>query len=493
MTTATLRPDGTLSTSGSSLTSAASVHAATSDDSDASYVTYTTSGYSVLSLGTFTLPAGAVTKQIRPRGRARSVSGTASGFAIATGRVLDNYNNTSLEAALSTTITDVSGAWTPATFSQSDIDGMGIEVVGSFSESVRLMELFADVQYVAIPTTAVTAIGTHTASTLVPIVWVNTLDADGGAQTRYQVYVTDDNDSDAVVFDTGDTIGSDLTINAGPLTNGDYTSHVRVGQTVNGATHWSAYDTDSFEVDVDTSDIDTITATPNNSAAKIAIAVARDGATEDWDFVEVQRSTDSKATWQDVRFMTYVDATGDADDFADDDYETGNAVAVWYRARATWLSSGLQITGAWVETSAAVQWASDDCWLKVPTNPTLNTVVEPSGAPEPIVRRARRGLFDIIGSSVVIAVSDVRIAPAWSLTLWTDTAAEAVAVGTALDAVVVLYQPDQISAGDAHVASSYFSPGETVEGFPTGLYSPERTFMFPVVEVAAPADPTAGR
>ena len=475
---------------------AASHHAANSDNSDASY-SRTSGVFSNLDMrfGTVAMPAGSLTKQARLRVRGY---GESAGVGINPQIRGGSTYFPALSADLSTVIGDQSSAWVAVTLTQAEVDTIEFGYAPLYTigaAGVRFYETYLDLVHVPLPVTAVTAVtpDPYTAGTSVPIVWVNTLDADGGGQTHYQVYVTDDNDSDAVVFDTGDSAGSALTINAGPLTNGDYTAHVRVGQTVNGATHWSAYDTDSFEVDVDTSDVDTITATPNNSAAKIAIAVARDGATEDWDYIEVQRSTDSKATWQDVRFATYVDATGDADDFAADDYETGNAVAVWYRARATWLSSGLQITGAWVETSAAVQWASDDCWLKVPTNPTLNTIVEPIGAPAPIVRRARRGLFDIIGSSVVIAVSDVRIAQAWSLTLWTDTAAEAVAVGTALDAVVVLYQPDQISAGDAHVASSYFSPGETVEGFPTGLYSPERTFMFPVSEVAAPADPTAGR
>jgi hypothetical protein len=490
MTTITLRPNSTISTTGVTLTGGASLNAVLSDDSDASYAAYVSGGGSGTHMTTSTLPAGSVTKQMRLRLRASNGGGGsvqcteaiqyAKGFPVTTfSGVVD-------------AVADYSGAWSSVDLTQVYVD------VAQFSmyaiDAVRVLESYIDIMYVAQPVVTVTAVSPdpHGAST-VPVSWVNTLDSDGGAQTRYRVYVTDDNDGDATVYDSGTVVSPNLSHDVGPLPNGDYTARVRVGQTVNGSTHWSDYDTDSFTVTIDTADVDTITATAVDASGKITVDVAHDGTSEAWEFIEVQRSIDGKTTWQDVRFATYVDCTADADDFAVDDYEVANGVDAWYRARATWEDATGFATGDWVETSAAESWSSSDCWLKSPTDPTLNTVVVPEAPVAPLQRSRRQGKFSVVNAATPVVVSDVRSARTTSMVIGTTDESEADDVEALLEEDVLLFHPDSTTAGTAHVEGRYWSPGGATEAFWTDFYSAPRWWFVELTEVDAPADPTAGR
>lgn len=490
MTTITLRPNSTVISSDVTLTGGASANAVLSDDSDASYATLTGSAFTFCGLTTSSLPAGAITKQMRGRVRASNGGGTRLNLEA-------SYSTEINEQWTFPTIADAtsnySGAYAPSTPSQTQIDGMLLQVYRSGSGSVRALEAYLDIVYVAKPVVTVTAVSPdpYTASSVVPVSWSNTLDSDGGDQTRYQIRVL----TAALdpVSDTGVLVGSVNSAEIGPLPNGDYTVNVRVGQTVNGSTHWSDYDSDSFTVTVDTADVDTITATAVDASGKITVDVAHDGTSEAWEYIEVQRSIDGKTTWQDVRFATYVDCTADTDDFAVDDYEVGNGVDAWYRARATWIDTGGAVTGDWVETSAAESWSSSDCWLKSPTDPTLNTVVIPEAPVAPLQRSRRQGKFSVVNAATPIVVSDVRSARTTSMVIGTTDESEADDVEPLLEEDVLLFHPDSTTAGTAHVEGRYWSPGGVTEAFWTDFYSAPRWWFVELTEVDAPADPTAGR
>lgn len=432
MTTTVLRPNTYNTSGGVAIVGGGTGHAALADDSDTTYI----EGEGTFDVGftTKTFASGEITKSLSLRARIQNtyISTQLAKYSI--------YNATvaSLDDERGASADEVSGSASSFTGSQYEVDGLVAEcaIFQTVASQPRIYEMYVDLVTVAKPVAALAAISNpYTESTMPLFVWANTLDADGGSQTHYHIIVTDDDDGDAVLVDL-ELVGADTQSAFGPLTNGNYTVSVRVAQTVNGARHWSDYDTASFEVDVDTSDVDTLTATPNNDAGKIAIIAARDGATEDWEFIEVERTIDAGVTWSTVRTATFVDSTGDADSFTVDDYEVANGQTVKYRARATYYSNGLAITGAWIE-SATVSWSSDDEWLKSPLYPSLNAKIE-GVAFSSQGRTASAGRFKVVGRPDRVVVSDALSASSGSITLRVTGQAEALALDELLDGAGVL-------------------------------------------------------
>ena len=515
MSAVVLRPNGTI-TAADSLTGGATAHAVTSDDSDASY--FTDNDTVVLDFGTTTVGTGSIIKQFRFRWRGRG----DAGLAIAKVGIGDLYSLTYTD--VTTTLATRTAAYiTPSApvpagvFSgtvQDVIDLLGVQgfvdaltmefdpgygVLAFGADAMRGYEAYIDLVYVTIPVAVVTAVtDPYTASTIVPIAWTNTLDSDGGAQTRYEVKVFTDAQYGAGGFDpatstpyytTGEVISSALTANVGPLENADtYRAYVRVAQTVNGASHWSAWAFDEFTMDVSTADVDTVVGSPGPSESSILVTVTRDGASEAWEFVEVQRSIDAGTTWTDVRGATYVDSTGNATTFTVTDYETPNGQATLYRARATYLSSGLPITGSWT-TSASISWASDLTWLKAPTDPTLNMTLCMS-ARMPYRRNRRSGVFQVLGRAAPVVVSDVRSSRSGSLIVETDTTDEADDLVALLDGspIVLVQFPPEFDIDDKYIA--VLSDEELFRSMVAG--NVWREWSIEYVEVNAPADPDAG-
>ena len=496
MTTSVLRPNGTVSSSGS-VTGAASQHAATSDDSDSSYVTHGVIEYSVLNLGTLTLGSD-VTKQVRVRVRVQTASGTSSGR----GDLTDSSGNILALVVLpaTTSAATLSSAYAPVTLSQSDIDGLRVKFSSPQSATgIRTLEAYVDLVTVDQPVVAVDAVSPdpYTASSVVPISWVNTFDADGGGQTRYAIRVYtaaqygaggfDPGSSDAY-YTSGSTVSSATSADVGPLETGiTYRAYVRTAQTVNGARHWSEWAYDQFTVDLTTADVDTVAGVATDASGVITVTVERDTGTEAWDYVEVQRSIDSGVTWSYVRGGAYVDPV-DADTFALDDYEVGNGVDVLYRARATRIASGFPITSAWVEASGTVSWSSSDCWLKAPNYPQFSVTFTPGR--QSYFRSRRSGVFQPIGARFPVVVSDARSAFSGVLPVLTASAAEQAALMSLLDASDVLLVQYPPSFG---IADSYVSVIDDDEVFlSAATLQLARTWSLGTFEVDVPADPAAG-
>jgi hypothetical protein len=487
VTSVTLRPNAT-ATAPDSVTGAATAHAATNDDSDASYYTET-SGPPLLDLGTFTLSTG-VTKHLRIRARWAVVSVPSALWAELTSSGAQVVPLL-VEGVVTSTIMTSTSAYTPVTLTQSTIDALRLSTFNPTSDAYRVYELYVDVVYVTIPVVSLNAItDPYTTGSLIPISWVNTLDADGGGQTHYQAWVTADSGG-ATVYDSGVVASSATTANVGPLANGaDYTVHLKVAQTVNGVKHWSAEDTQAaVTLNVTTVDVSAVDAVADNATGKIAVTVTRDVADGAWDFVEVERSIDAGATWTPVRGATYVDPPLSGTHVVDD-YEVPNGTSVIYRARAIWLSSGLPIYSAWTESSST-SWTSTDTWFKVPGTPSLNVALPFRVLPTK--RHAqRRGVFTPLGASTPVVVSDVRTAMAARLQVPTDDEGEAADLLAVLSRPVVLIQtPTTIRRW----GSRYVSPGDVSEDPldpDTAGNSGYAVWSFDVDEVASPGDPDAG-
>lgn len=499
MSTVDLRPNGTV-TAADSVTGAASAHAAASDDSDSSY--FVDGDNVVLDLETHTLST-AVTKSLQLTIRGRADSGlvpTNANCRLRSGGLENTWVQLTF-VELPDTIVERSAS-AAVSLTQTQLDALVFSAYMFGSADLRVYEVTATLTYVAQPSTTVTAVSPdpYTASTLVPIAWTNTLDADGGDQTRYEIKVfTDaqygaggfDPDTSTPYYTSGEVVSASAGADVGPLENGDtYRAYVRVAQTVNGALHWSDWAYDQFTMDVDTADVDTVTAVATDASGLITITVEWDNASEGWAYIEVQRSIDGGATWVDVRGATYV-ATVDsgATDFTVTDYEVPNGVDANYRARATYLSSGQPITGSWVESSAE-SWNSTDCWLKAPNDPTLNTTFKLGGRDE-YRRRRRSGVFEVLSADAPVVVSDVRSTRSGVLRVVTESAAEAAALSDLLDgaAVLLVQFPSSMDIADAYLA--VLDDTEVFRMESADLVN--RMWALSYVEVTAPADPDAGR
>ena len=506
MTTTVLRPNSTV-ISGGSLVNNASRHGATSDDSDASYVSLTSGQGFRLGLTTKSLAAGEITKSASV-GVRLSQSGSVFAKLIRPSPFSVPISTTFASAASAATLTT---SPVPIGYSQGDIDALQVEVEG-LTSTTRTLELYVNLVTVAKPVTAVDAVtpDPYTASTSVPISWTNTLDADGGAQTHFRMKVFTDAqygaggfnpDTSTAYSDTGVIGTSATTRNTVPLASGtSYRAYVQVAQSVNGKRHWSALAFDQVEVDVDTSDV-TIAAVANNAAGKIAVTVTRVGASEAWEFIEVERKDTGPTEWGPVRYATLVDSTGNASTFAVDDYEAASGQPVIYRARASYYSGGLPITGAWV-SSSTVTWTAPDRieWLKDPLNPSLNLTIESVGFDQQ-QRSSRPGVFFPLGSAEAIIVSDVLTAPSGALTVRVTGSTEALALDAILEnaGTLLLNLLPQSLVGSRRNGFQYIGGLTTSESWETQHYigigtedAEDRLITIQFVRSTTPADPTAG-
>jgi hypothetical protein len=325
MPTVTLRPNAT-ETAGA-LTGAASAHAATSDDSDASYVTETeaTVGLTV-GFGTSALTAGFRTKTVTLRARMIKVSGTGNITATGTVGVREGGVFTETLGAPQSIVPTVIGTGTFAAIatdlSQTDIDNLGVSLTAlgesGGSYSYRVHELYLDVDYALLPVCAVTyptgapAITDTTAPTFT---WTHTPGSGGGPQSRYEVKVFTaaqygaggfDEDTSTPFWTSGEVLGAATSKQSGPLDNSTtYRVYVRTAQTINGAAHWSAWDFEGFSIAVATADVAQVIAIADDTNARIVVEVDPDltdaTASRDWEHLELQRSIDTGTTWEYVR------------------------------------------------------------------------------------------------------------------------------------------------------------------------------------------------
>ena len=511
MTTVTLRPDGT-NVSAGTVTGAASRHAATSDDSSSTYITLpdSTATYVELSLGTSSIPAGAMLKTARAWADGGGVTGgTRGGIYLygPTGSALASYTGTVADEDDDEQI--FTSAALDSLEGQTLVDGLRISFA-TFSnsyEDLRIYEAGVDLTYVAQPTVAVTAVSPDpTAQTSPTIEWAATLDSDGGPQVGYRVNVFSaaqygaggfDPETSASVYSSGGLTGAASSLTVGPLPDDTtYRAYVRVYQEVNGSSHLSDWSYVQFAVDADTADVSTVAAVADDAAGKIALTVTRDGASEAWEYVEVERSVDAGVTWVPVRFATFVDATGNATTFTVDDHEAPNNQAVVYRARATYYDTGLPITGDWTESSS-VSWSSDDEWLKVPNDPTLNvTVAGATYAPEQ--RSTRAGVFQVDGAVYPVVVTDVLSSPSGSITFRAKGKTALQGILSALEAggpFLLNLKPDSL-IGPNFDGFQYVAVTDSSIAWQTQFYRENDTEIrmaaLSIVAVSRPPDATAG-
>lgn len=139
------------------------------------------------------------------------------------------------------------------------------------------------------------------------------------------------------------------------------------------------------------------------------------------------------------------------------------------------------------QTSSITPSLNDQFWLKVPARPFLNrpvTVLDFSD----IERPDRGGLFDVVGRSMPVAVTDVATSRRYTLTLSTNTptAASDLDLVIASGDLLFLHAPPSCP-----VPTGYWKCGQLTQSRRT-VRGVRRYFDLPLTEVAAPAPDVSG-
>lgn len=180
--------------------------------------------------------------------------------------------------------------------------------------------------------------------------------------------------------------------------------------------------------------------------------------------------------WATVRGGTAAAVDG-ADTAAVDDYEFAPNVVNHYRVTA----------GADVFTTSITP-EQDAVWFKSIIRPFLNRAVSVVGHGD-ITRPARNGVFPILGRSLPIAVTDVRLARQWTMTVKADSISDA----DALDLVFASGDPlyVQVPPDGRDIPGGYVVVGDT-DRRRYGHLSARRWFDLPMTEVAPPGPEVVG-
>jgi hypothetical protein len=167
-----------------------------------------------------------------------------------------------------------------------------------------------------------------------------------------------------------------------------------------------------------------------------------------------------------------------------DDYEFVPGVETTYRV-TSFTAANLTPVATF---DVVITQDLDVVWLKVPAAPYLNTTVTVVDRSE-VVRRSRRGLFDVVGRTLPVMVGDVASGLAFELQLMTETPAAERNLDYvfASGEVVFLHLPSTVE----HFPGGYFAVGD-VSRETTLRLSPRRVWRVPLTEVAAPGPAVIG-
>lgn len=217
-----------------------------------------------------------------------------------------------------------------------------------------------------------------------------------------------------------------------------------------------------------------ITATYDPVLSRIKLAATLLGASAT--YAVFDRTTNGGVTYTTVRGGTAVPVA--SQNAALDDYEWPAGVAMTYRVRSYNVSNVLQQTFTVAKTQDLT-----DVWLKVPAAPYMNRKVTVSSAGDRS-RPARRAVFDIVGRSNPVAVSDIRSSLSFEARLRTFTYEEEQTLDFILQSGEILFF--HLPLANKCMPGGYYSAGDVVWGPPSSRAKPDRIFSVPLTGVAAP-------
>lgn len=470
MSTTTLRPNVTGGNSGVTLTGAASIHAALSDNSDASHAALTPpSDFATVGLDDFTLPAGHIIRGLTVRLRAATVSGGGVGLdtVVNTGATTLFTGQTTITGTTPTT-QSTGSIFTALTDSEVDAVTLGF-VPFSGATDVRLYEAYVDVTHVAKPVVTVTGPSSPVTNTNRPTVtWSTVIDSDGGNVDLWQIKIFTSAqygaggfspDSSTAFEDSGVIERTGAVATSYPTTviepNGTYRAYVRVAQQTGGVDHWSDWAFAQYTVNVAVPAAPLINVTGDEANGRFVIELDDQAGAATTDVFEVERSIDGGTTYEPVRQLSedgYITPSGGL--ATTYDYEAPIGQSVTYRARGLHNYSGVYAAGAWATDSDTID--SRQWWLKHPHRPDLNLAVTIQSYSE-ITRAARQGIFQPLGSANAVVITDTRGPATGVVRLLTTDPDDRTALDALLDMAATLflhgpvgdYEPDRyVRIGD---------------------------------------------
>jgi len=472
MTTYTLTPNATFANNGTVVGAAGTVHASLADTVDGNYVEYEDGELSALQFTTHTLTSGQIVAGFRPRLRGRQVTTGQFNGEVGTSPFSMIPGSQFIWYPTSASFADYSGPYVAGALSQANINDLMLFIAAATGE-VFLTRAVIDLIVAEPPTVSVSAptgtVGTPTPATT----WTYTAGSDGGPQSKYRVKVFSaaqygaggfNPETSTATWDSGTLTGTATSLAVGtPLANATtYRSYVKVTHTINGVDASSSWAFSQFTTSFATSDVSSVTCTPNNSTGAITVVVARNTGTQAWATIDVERSNDGGTTWVPVRGATRRGSTNTwmtawgANSATVVDYESGNGITATYRARAIHANAGPEVVGPWT-SSSPTSWTSALTFIKDPTDPARNATFRLSVMPAQRSRRPQ-GVFDVLGRSSPIVVNDARKEPTGILTVHTGDTATAAALDRLADADVWL-----LHGPASHRLPAYVAPADIDE------------------------------
>lgn len=416
MATSTLRPNSTVSNTGTIFPSG-TADSVLADDDDSNVVGLEQGEAFEIGFDDLSLPAGAVVARVVARLRAKRGSSpfpTGTPVVSATLAIGDDElpGNAVISWTAPATMVVLSES---SSYADADVDAATLSVTNTAADSALIVaEAYLDVIYVAEPVVTITSpSGTVTDDDTPTVEWEDSVDSDGGAQTIYRVvYMTngDDPETDTPVADSGELTGADTSWTPeDSLPNATYDIYVKVAQTVNGVQHWSEWDEQADVVlDVDQPADPDLLLTTEGAGARIRLDLSDPGGgAVTTDHFQIQRSDDDGETWANIRT---VDGGGLIDPTAGEatawDRELANGGDSLYRVRAVHDFAAGTSSSAWVE-AGPTSWTSTDTWIKSASDPSLDLVTEIYSQPGR-VRAARQGKLTPLDSPYPVVISGTR-------------------------------------------------------------------------------------
>lgn len=220
-------------------------------------------------------------------------------------------------------------------------------------------------------------------------------------------------------------------------------------------------------------------ATYGDVLSRVHLAADALGATAS--YAVFDRTIDGGVHWTTIRGGTSVAVSAQLASL--DDYEFPAEQATTYRVRSYTAGGALLQT----YTTAYTPTLSGQVWLKSLARPFLNREVWVMDVSD-VEREARNGVFPIVGRSLPIAISDVRLGREFTLNILRETAEDADDLDYLLASgdTLFLHAPP-----DFPVPSLYAVAGRTTKAHPV-KGDPLRTYAVPMLECVAPGPDVAG-
>lgn len=199
-------------------------------------------------------------------------------------------------------------------------------------------------------------------------------------------------------------------------------------------------------------------------------------------YMVIDRSTDNFITSTVVRGGSHKAIAGGVGNL--DDYEFPPGVLIGYRVRAYDVTNVLRATFL---TTITQDLSSD--WIKVPAAPFLNRKIVVNDISD-ISQPARQQVFDVIGRSNGVAVSDIRSGEAFTLKLYTFTATEESDLKYLLSSGEIIFI--HLPVANKCMPSGYYAVGDVSRVASGSKSKPKRTWTLPLTQVAPPGEDVVG-